>query len=665
MTEDQMKVGRGKAQMRVPSGTHIVDYLVRNPCFPGIGRESARLLWETFGESLFELLDSGASDRLSNVVSQNKAEVLVRGWQEDGLSQSLQWLHTHGIDVPIGRRILSYFGKDTGAKIHENPYRLLSFSASWDDVDAFARKELDVAVDDERRLSAAMEEAVYRRFSRGHTYLKNSDLIAGLRAVLKDERHQREMIDKAIEHNRNTGRLLFDPEGNAYSLGASVLENNVVECIRTRLLGRPASSDLGRLVFNYEANEVNGFALNCEQKAAVRMVAEHQFSIVTGGAGVGKTTVLKCVYSVLEAEGFTVTQLALAGKAVRRMMEATERPARTLASFINTRELDGETLTLEVPNEALVIDEASMLDLITFSNVTRLIGPNTKIVLVGDPNQLPPVGPGLILHCLVGLPGIPHVELKKVERFGGDIADLATAINEGVFPRSTEFKGATQFFEARIGQMEQIACDLYLKAPDASIVLCATSAVASAINERLQLLLTKDNKPIRLFNVEHELWEYAGLYEGDLVICTENHWKFGIQNGSLGRLIEVFDEPLLVGGDEDDEYTALGRIAWDDGVTRPLRDNLLDSLELGYALTVHKGQGSQWRHVIVCLPTTAGSHSSMIDRSMVYTAVTRAQESVAVCGEYEHLAPAIRRERAADRRQVGLRRRLIEMLGPQ
>ena len=180
MTEDQMEVGQGQSRMIMPSGVHVVDYIARNPRFQGIGKITAERLWEAFQESLYDILNSGDIDRLCKIVPPQKASVLVKVWQEEGLSNTLQWLHAHGIGLRIGRRVLGYFGSEAGSKIEENPYRLLSFSAGWQEVDTLARDNLHIELDDERRLEAAIEETVYRQLSRGNTIVKRSDLVAGL-----------------------------------------------------------------------------------------------------------------------------------------------------------------------------------------------------------------------------------------------------------------------------------------------------------------------------------------------------------------------------------------------------------------------------------------------------------------------------------------------------
>lgn len=641
MTEDQVEVRPGDAVMKMPSGLHIVDYLVRNPRFEGVGPVTAQLLWETFKSKLFVVLDEGDYQALTDVVTPTKARVLIEGWREEGLSRTLQWLQANGVGLVIGRRVIGHFGAEAEEKINENPYRLLSFAAGWVEVDTLARSSLGIEPDDPRRLAAGVEEVVYRRFSLGDTFVPLKTLAAGVKQLLHDEPHLVDLVEAAISQCEQTGRLLFDSQRNAYSLGASILENTVVDCIAARSGLLSPACPVDAVIAGYEAREGHGFRLNEEQRAAVHLVADHHFSIITGGAGCGKTTVLKAVCEVLVEQGYSIVQTALAGKAVKRMQESTDRPATTLASLIKKFNDEGVDSTAMGKSMAVLIDEASMVDLISFSALARRLDDAVKIVLIGDPHQLPPVGPGLILHCLTtGI--VPHVELKVAKRFGSEIAQAANMIRDGLLPQFGG-QGGVRLLDVADSDMAAIAADLYLQRPEDAVVLSATRQVAATINQMVQEVLGAGRSEVMVWNEEYDCLEAAGLREGDVVICTRNHWDIGIQNGSMGRLLSA-----QVGSH------VIGQIEWDDGKVRTFDASFLDSLELGYALTVHKSQGSQWKRVIVCLP----SNSRMIDRSLVYTAVTRAQQEVMLLGKESELRARIGRQKAADRRLVGLARRL-------
>ena len=642
MTDDHVDVKPGDAVMKMPSGLHIVDYLARNPRFERVGPVTAQRLWETFKAELVNVLDEGDYQALGDVVGAGTARVLIEGWREEGLSKTLQWLQAHGVGLAIGRRVISQFGDLAIEKIEENPYRLLSFSAGWDEVDTFATNSLAIERSDPRRLAAAVEEVVYRRFSLGDTFVPLSDLVAGFKQLLRAEPDLMDLVEAAIAQGEKTGRLLFDSRGNVYSLGACVLENAVVDCIISRvgLLSPPCPVD--DVIAKYEAREGPDFKLEEEQRAAVHLAADHHCSVITGGAGCGKTTVLKAVCEVLEAQGYRVVLTALAGKAVKRMQESTGRPARTLASIIkDLRTKEGANAADDGGKLAVLIDEASMVDLLTFSELARRLGRDVKFVLIGDPHQLPPVGPGLILHCLTtGV--VPHVELKVGKRFGSEIADAANRIRDGALPQFSD-TGRVRLIDVVDSEMPSKAADLYLQHPSDTIVLSATRRVAATINQMIQEVVSANRNEVTVWNDEYECAEAFGLKEGDLVICTRNHWDLGIQNGSMGRLLRA-----------EGDSKQIGEIEWDDGEVRPFDVALLDCIELGYALTVHKSQGSQWKRVIVCLP----SNSRMIDRSLVYTALTRAQQEVVLLGNESEMAAHISRQKAADRRRVALPWRL-------
>jgi exodeoxyribonuclease V alpha subunit len=637
VVEDQIEIRPGEATMKMPSGMHIIDYLARNPRFEGIGQVTAQRLWETFNSALVDILDQGDYQALADVVSPAKARVLIEGWRDEGFSQTLQWLQMHGVGLAIGRRALGYFGVQAVEKINENPYRLLSFAARWEEVDELARRSLGIEADDPRRLTAAVEEVVYRRFSKGDTFVPLKDLLAGFKKLLDGEPHLIDVMEVAITHCERTGRLLFDSQGNAYSLGACVLENTVVDCIGSRIDPISPACDVDAIIEACEKRE--GFPLNNEQRAAVHLVADHHFAVITGGAGCGKTTVLKAVCEVLENQGYRIVQTALAGKAAKRMQESTGRPASTLASFI--KKLNEDPTGGLSAGAAVLIDEASMVDLLSFSALARKLDDQVKMVLIGDPNQLPPVGPGLILHCLTtGI--VPHVELKVPNRFGSEIAGVANAIRDGRMPALHDVK-VVRLFDPGDVRIATAARDLYLQDPGDTVVLCATRALAATVNQMVQEALAAGRKEVMVWNPEYECLEATGFKEGDLLICTQNHWEIGIQNGSMGRLLST-----EVGGEH------LGEIEWDDGQVLPFDAGFLDSLKLGYALTIHKSQGSQWKRVVVCLP----SNGRMIDRSLVYTAVTRAQEEIVLLGNELALRKQIKQRKIADRRHVALPRRL-------
>lgn len=655
LTETQVEAAT--AHMERPSGEHIVTFLAEDRSFVGIGYVKARKLWEAFGNELYNVLDSGAVARLTAVLSVDAARQVVDAWAQQGDSRTLQWLQAQGLDVPTGRKVMRFFGAETADKLADDPYRLLSFSASWRSVDVFARTHFGIAVDDPRRLQGAIEEACYRTFSLGHTTVLSSQLMDQLNAVLGSQTKTfrwRELVHKALAQGLVNGSYIVGHHG-VQPLGAHVMEREVARAIAGRVTSKDADrllpcAAVDALLANYEAAE--GISLNSEQRAAVDAAMTHRLVLVTGGAGVGKTTVLKAMYQAYDSAGVTVVQLALAGRAAKRMQEATGRRATTIANYLTSEReyLDEKTV--------VIVDEASMVDIVTMSRLCESIGPSARLVLVGDPAQLMPVGPGLVLHALVQVPQVPAVHLHTVKRYGGAIAAAAGDIRAGRWPRLPEDSSAPIAFVSAgaVGADADIATvvlDLYRDDPQSTQVLCAVRNGVDGtkhINASCQEVMTSKRPPVRVWSDRHEMYIHTGLHLGDPVLCTRNLWDRGLQNGSLGVVTKVEGEPLaLLGENGELQGYALAWVEWDDGVSRPLVEAMLDDVELGYAITVHKAQGSQWPRVIV--PLTG---RRLLDRTLIYTAVTRAQTQVILVGELAAAKAAVEGPPRALSRQVSL-----------
>lgn len=643
------------AGMLRPSGEHIVTLMAEGEAFRGIGLVKARKLWDCFGEKLFELLDGGDVGALSTVLTTECARQAVDAWAEHGDSRTLQWLQQQGFDVGLGRKVMKFFGRETESKVQEDPYRLLSFCARWKQVDSFAREHFGVAPDDPRRLNAAIEEACYRLFAAGHTTALSSTLMDRLSSILGPQTATfkwRSLVHQAMAAGLTNGSYVLGHHG-VQPLGPLAMEMTVAQAVVDRLALDEESSlcseqEVATILEEYECGE--GVTLNAEQRRAVLLAMNHRFFLITGGAGVGKTTVLKAIYQAFDHAGVAVLQMALAGRAAKRMLEGTGRPAATIARFLR-----GASDEASAEPTVVVIDEVSMVDIISMSLLCQGLPPQTRIILVGDPAQLMPVGPGLVLHALVKLPEIPCVELKVVNRFGGEIALAAAAIRDGRWvdlPDSEQLPIA--FLPCSADELPAEVLRLYRQDPENTQILSPRrrgQEGVDGINELCQSALTSDKVPVVLWNAAHECIERVGINLGDPVLCTRNLWDHGIQNGSLGRVVEVAAAVVTSPPDseEDEAPPVLAWVDWDDGERRPVYESMLDDLSLGYAITVHKAQGSQWPRVIVAL-----TESRMLDRTLIYTAVTRAQRQVILVGDPQAAERAVRAAPRADAREVSL-----------
>lgn len=664
----EQQVEADDLELVLPSGEHLVTLLSEGEGFAGVGTAKARRLWEAFGERLYDILDSGDAATLATVksVSLDMAQQVVAAWQLYGDARTLHWLHKHGLSVSLGKKLLAHFGRDTVNAIEEDPYRLLSFSANWTVVDSFAREHFKVAEDDPRRLQGAIEEALYRLFADGHTAVSQQMVMVRLAAVLGTQSEKfpwRTLASAAMVSGRQNGSYVVGADNRLHQLGAYVMETSVASALASRLADDEDGLRLldvprvDAIVTSYEAEEQ--LTLNNEQRAAVHAAAAGRLAVITGGAGVGKTTVLKALYRVYEEAGVRVFQAALAGRAAKRMQEATSKPARTLAGLLkNTTEQD-----LEGPC-VVVVDEASMVDIISMYRLCSMLPSHVRLLLAGDPFQLMPVGPGLVLHALVSQPSIPLVELKVVKRYSGAIAQAATSIRNGIWPELPDIESAPIAFlhrESRLVRDEgepmfpiaSTVLDLYRQAPEQTQILAPRKIGpegVKALNKLCQAALTENAEKLTLWSEEFDCRVDSGFRLGDPVVCTRNLWDIGLQNGSLGRIVQIEHEPRPL-FDDDGEAAghAIAWIAWDDGERRPVTEVLLDDLELAYALTVHKSQGSQWPRIIVPI-----GGNRLLDRTLIYTAITRAQSQVILVGDEGAARRAVQAPPRANHRSTAL-----------
>jgi exodeoxyribonuclease V alpha subunit len=636
------------AELTLPSGEGIVTYMATHEAFVGIGEVKARRLWETFGNELFSILETNDAMRLKLVLSEGAAATILCAWSEHGDAQALAWLNKHSFGASVTKQLLAAFGRDVYRKLKEDPYRLLSFNGSWTAVDAFAQSEFGVRPDDPRRLRGAMEQACFQLFANGHTAVLPNKFVSTLRAILQsDEIDWPNLLAKVMALGQENCNYVLGPQ-RVHMLGAYLMEFVVAQTLASRInLGKCEllnRDEVDSLIARYQCAE--HILLEREQREAVHLANEHALTVISGGAGSGKTTVLKTMYSLFDSCGIRVWQLALAGKAARRMQQVTGREASTIAGFLTKfRQENLQDLC------CVVIDEASMVDVVTMYRLCLLLPVHARLLLCGDTNQLMPVGPGLILHCLADHPEVASIRLGKSNRFGGMIAAAATTILAGVVPTLEKDESAPIAFlrHTSFNVADEIVRH-YKTNPLETQILCSRKGGPGGtkrINARLQEI--SDRPSLMVYDDLRQCSINSGFKLDDPVICTKNRWRDGLTNGSMGRIVEVCNGPQLLTVENDRGIVVLGFVMWDGGQRRPLTTGLLDDIELAYAITVHKSQGSQWKRVILVIES-----NRLMDRTLVYTGITRAESSVLLIGDHAAFKRAVLAPPKSADRQIGL-----------
>lgn len=622
-----------EAALRQPSGRLLIDFLARHEGFDGlhIGVTRAAELYAHFGEDLYDVLEDGNEERLAEVEKLSRASIrpLIDAWQTVSHEANVvRWLSGWNCPLGLGRKLIDFYGKRALDKLHENPYRMLAFT-SFKKCDEMAAR-LGLAADDPRRLTAVVQHILYEHLEHGHTLMSTmalEDHVTRFLAVLGNG-----IAEKAL-CAAQAAKVAVVSGGQVSSTGIRLLELDAIarfqhmlaggQTRQTELFGNDVALSTAVAEFESEA----GYPLNIEQKSAVAMALRERVSIICGGAGVGKTTVLKALAKMLSNE---IYLMALTGQAARRITQATGRAATTIEYFL--RHIAGRISSES--NPLIVIDEASMLDLQLATRILRACPQAARLLLVGDPAQLPPVNFGLIFHKLAECPLVPKTELTVINRQTEEsgIPGISRQIRSGAVPVLPNYQGSgfgVSFIPAPREAIIQRLLDVKADLPRAQ-VLCIKNAGGLGIQDVNEIFH-------RLKSVGRQCEASIGMAVGEPVIFKKNVADLDLVNGSLGK----------IHGFERDEDRGLRIQCSFAREPKTIEGPYIEYLKLAYAITVHSAQGSQFDRVIILI-----ERSQILDRTLIYTALTRGVHQVVFIGDRNAFDHAVRCEPKASQREV-------------
>ncbi|TGU69921.1 hypothetical protein E4633_20225 [Geomonas terrae] len=640
-----------------PLGKLTKQFLCEGEQFRGFGFGASKLDrleagLATEGISVRDALNEGQVELMSKYLPVGMVEKLVEAWLQSSESANIyEFLDNYGFDRSLAVVVRRVFKENVVSRLNDNVYRLIAFGtptqSMWKKAEAAAAL-LGIGSQDHRRIAASVAQALYDRLADGHTATTLDELKPLVKMLLRTKSDA--LFEKAIRAATNEKLLVRCGDG-LQPIGPASMEARVESRLVT--LARLDHSSSYENLFSLDADhlevllaqvdekftERNGSGLNSEQLRAVRMICSSHLCVVSGGAGTGKTTILRAVHDMVDRTSGTVFQMALAGRAKERLEEATGRKAYTLHAFIEHlkkgKEMPGSKDAVVVEEGAhIIIDEASMVDLTLIHKLLGLLPDKVKICFIGDPGQLPPIGFGVVFHLLVGVEGIRTVELKKIirQKDTTGIPGISRSVRVGCVPglqmiTSVEaFEGhAEGVFFVSADDNSDIAAVLYVISEKLSFdcqVLCVRRRFgddsSSKVNRYFQYRLSDAQTCVHLAR-----W---GFFVGDPVIVTRNCYELGLFNGTLGQLVRLEGyNPVFLFGDRE--------ITLDD-------EQMVEvGIELAYGITVHKAQGSEFNRVVVPVTESKG-----LDRSLLYTALTRARLQVVFVGNWQAFARAIEAE---------------------
>lgn len=613
------------------TGEAFIRFVASEKDFKGIGEAKARALWDAFGMELHEMLkndDLLHRQRLQIHLSELSVSSLYEGYAKYKNLAHANWMASIGIPLRIQQRILKYHDEQTVDVIKANPYALMGFGLGFAEVDNIA-ENLNIDKVAKVRLAAAVEYAIRKQVDSGHTYTTHQAVKPILSGLLGDP----QLAAKALSNGYTNAQFILKMDTGTYHPTAQLMMESVVAKRLKSALCVTESDDAVYEALKDAVLELP-YDLADQQMAAVDTCLTNKVSCITGGAGTGKTTVLRTVLRAYHFLGFEIHAVALSGRAAMRLNESIGFCTMTIARLLREEPI---AISDDHGKHLLVIDEASMIDLPTMYRIVTHIDPAVRIIFSGDPNQLPPIGCGKVLADIVGSETIPNTKLDIVKRQEGSsgIPEYSASINRGEVPPSLS-TGAITFHETPPNQIVSVCESLYAMSPETTQIVGATRAMIADLNIHCQKQVNPDGTRLQ-FNLYGEDY-FLELREGDPILFTKNNYNIGIQNGSLGILTSTE-------GKTDGEEPSYGTVTLDTGEAIAITEEVLDSMELGYAITLHKAQGSQFPRIIVAL-----QKGRITDRAWLYTAITRAETEVHIVGAARDFANITRTISNASRR---------------
>ncbi len=649
-------------EQSLPATTEGIKRYLGSGMIRGVGPVMAERIVDRFGEETLDVIEEKPEKLLRVLgIGQKRVESISKSWeQQRAIKDVMIFLQSHGVSTTLATKIYKKYGDTSLAVVQNTPYRLVAdvHGIGFKTADKIAQA-LGLAADDPGRIEAGVAYTLNRMAEEGHVYMPQEALEPEAAEILGLEQGKVTAVIDSLEKSdfirRETiqygvaggGLPVVREERAVYLTPFYFSEIGVTQRVK-RMIGH-RSSRLGNCQSSI-VNRQSSIQLTGQQMEAVKTAVSHKVTILTGGPGTGKSTTLRHLLDVLDANRRSYALASPTGRAAKRLAEVTGREAKTIHRLLEFKPGEGFGRNEERPLDVdmVIIDEASMLDLVLANNLLKAISPDSHLLLVGDVDQLPSVGAGDVLRDLIASEAVPVTRLEVIFRQAASSLIISNAhrINQGLLPQTAEEQpGGPKadffiFIKEEPDEAAELLADVVEKRvplkfgfdPVDDIQVLAPMYNGSVGVNNLNLLLQSRLNPPGGKKGERRLGGRV-FRAGDKVMQTVNNYDKNVYNGDIGRITAV--DPI--------QQTLTISI---DGA--PVVYDFLEADELvhAFAVSVHKSQGAEYPCVVIPVLT---QHYMMLQRNLLYTAVTRAKKLAILIGTRRAIAIAVKNDKTAER----------------
>lgn len=642
-------------EMLMPATVKDIENYLASGVIRGIGPVTAKKIVEKFGENSLTILEQSPEELLKlEGIGQKKMEMIVESYREQQETREIMlFLQQYGIGPGVAVKVFKKYKEKSIEILKQNPYRLADevYGIGFKTADKIALK-MGIASDSLDRLQAGLKYALYEAADEGHVFLPRDELIK--KAVELLEIDSEDSLNQALLALEEKKDLVIDKtwgREEIYLSGFFICEKSVARrlFLISAMIQKPLDISDERID---KIEKKCSIKLAKKQREALERAASSGVLVITGGPGTGKTTTVKSLIEFFEEQKLKVALAAPTGRAAKRLAEATGREAKTIHRLLEYKIYEegemafGKNEDEPLDEDVIIVDETSMVDIILMHHLLTAIKPGARLILVGDKDQLPSVGAGSVLKEVIASGKIPVVVLDEIFRQAKESMIVVNAhrINQGLFPY-LNVKQKDFYFEQVLTPEEILNAVLALvrtRLPnytgfdpieDIQVIAPMKKGIVGVanLNQKLQELL---NPPCR----DKKEWHFRSMSfrEGDKVMQIKNNYDKEVFNGDLGRIMKIDEEGRI--------FVAFAQTEKEREVIYQSQE--LEELTLAYALSVHKSQGSEFPAVVMPITT---QHYVMLQRNLLYTAITRAKRLLVLVGTKQALSIAIHNNRATAR----------------